>query len=107
MKRIKPFTHWLLAIPFLLSACSSGPSRTASYEDRDVYVRAAQKELANWDHKADRMKTLRAADLKARIADARVELNRMELATEATWREHKVQYEHRVDRIQSTFASAE
>ena len=98
-----------LVAPVFLSGCSSTPSReNAAFEqDREVYSKYAENELRDWQKKAAKMKTSRVNDLKARLADARVELNRMELAGDATWREHKVQFESRMNQIETEFGSAE
>lgn len=98
-----------LAAPVFLGGCSSAPSReTAAFEqDRDVYSKYAENELRDWQKKAEKMKSSRVNDLKARLADARVELNRMELSGDATWREHKAQFESRMNQIEVEFGSAE
>ncbi len=99
----------LLTGPLLISGCSSSPSReTAAFEqDREVYSKYAENELRDWQKKAEKMKSGRVNDLRAKLADARVELNRMELAGDATWREHKMQFESRMNQIEMDFGSAE
>lgn len=97
------------ALPVFLSGCSSTPSREQALvtQDREVYSKYAQNELRDWQKKASKMKSSRVNDLRARLADARVELNRMELAGESTWRDHKSQFENRMNQIEAEFGSAE
>lgn len=98
-----------LVAPLFLAGCSSTPSResAAMAQDREVYAKYAENELRDWQKKATKLKTARVSDLKARLADARVELNRMELAGDATWRDYKAQFESRMNQIEADFGSAE
>lgn len=98
----------MASIPLFLAACTTtSPTRDTTALDRDTYARYAQNELNVWAQKAKDMPSAKANDLRANLADAQIELNRLELSGDPGWIEHRSLLDARLERIRHDFAGAE
>lgn len=88
---------------FLVS-CSSTPSSDMTRAD---YINDVQASLDRWEKKADRLTPAQRSDLRAKTADARAELRRLEAAPDSSWRNYKPSVDTRVDQIQLIYGSAD
>ena len=88
-----------------LAGCSSTP--TADIDSRQSFVNRTQQTLRDWEQRAPKLSNSQAADLRAMIADTRVELNRVQNASDETWRSYRAPVYQRIYKIQNSFGKAE
>lgn len=94
---------WLAALLSLgVAACSSTQVRTAE-NDRSEYAVQAEKRLNDLDEKVNNLSPEKAAQLRAQIADTRVELNQLRTARVDDWTNHRYQVDSRLIRIQDEY----
>ena len=82
--------------------CSSSQVRTAE-NDKSEYAVQVEKRLNDLDEKVSNLSPQKAAQLRAQIADTRVELKNLRTANVSEWTNHRYQVDSRLIRIQDEY----
>lgn len=92
-----------IAATWFVTACSSTPTDRTATTERDEYVALVNERLHEVLEKTDDLPPARAAELRASIADTRVELHKVQTANPNSWIFHRSEVDNRVSRIENRY----